>query len=464
MAQDHWTIDDAAQTLRERFRGDLLRQGDEDYDEVRTIWNAMIDRKPGLIARPTGAADVVTAVDFARENDRVTAVKGGGHSVAGNAVCDGGLMIDLSNMNDVRVDPTAHTVRVGPGATLGDMDHETQAFSLAAPGGVVSTTGVAGLTLGGGFGWLARKYGLAIDNLRSVDVVTADGKIVSASTDENGDLFWAVRGGSGNFGVVTSFEFDLHEVGPEILFGPVVYPYEDAPDVLRHYREFARNVPNECCIWADSMTAPPLPFLPEDIHGTTVLVLMQSYAGDLEEGENVLEPLREHGDPIADAVAPIPYTAAQSTFDDLLTPGARNYWKSHNYTELTDKTLDTIVEYIERLPTPQSEILIHQVGGAINDVASDATAYPHRDAEFIVTPSARWEDPTKDDECIAWVRECHDALANDATGGTYVNFEGEREGQEQNAYGENYDRLVELKNKYDPMNLFRMNQNVEPTV
>ncbi|WP_368411892.1 FAD-binding oxidoreductase [Haladaptatus halobius] len=287
---------------------------------------------------------------------------------------------------------------------------------------------------------------------------------MTASTDENADLFWAIRGGSGNFGVVTSFEFGLHEVGSEILFGPVVYPYEDAPDVLRHYREFARNVPNECCIWADSMTAPPLPFLPEDIHGTTVLVLMQSYAGDPKEGENVLEPLREHGDPIADAVAPIPYTAAQSTFDDLLTPGARNYWKSHNYTELTDKTLDTIVEYIERLPTPQSEILIHQVGGAINDVASDATAYPHRDAEFIVTPSARWEDPTKDDECIAWVRECHDALANDATGGTYVNFEGEREGQEQNAYGENYDRLVELKNKYDPMNLFQMNQNVKPTV
>lgn len=353
------------------------------------------------------------------------------------------------------------TVRAGPGATLGD--HETQAFGLATPGGVVSTTGVAGLTLSGGFGWLSRKYGLAIDNLRSVDVVTPDGELRTVSENEKADLFWAIRGGSGNFGIVTSFEFDLHEVGPEVLFGPVVYPYEDASDVLRHYRDFARDAPPECCVWADSMTAPPLPFLPEDVHGSTVLVLMQSYAGDIEESENVLEPLRECGNPIADVVAPIPYTAAQSTFDDLVTPGARNYWKSHNYTELTDETLDTIVKYAERLPTPQSEILVHHVGGAINDVAPDATAYPHRDAEFIVTPSVRWEDPTKDAEYLEWVRECHDALADEATGGTYVNFEGEREGHEQNAYGKNYDRLVELKNEYDPTNLFRMNQNVKPS-
>ena len=464
MAQDQWTIDDGARIFRERFRGEVLQQGDAGYDEARTVWNAMIDRRPGLIARPTGPADVMTAVDFARENDVLVAVKGGGHNIAGNAVSESGLMIDLAEMDTVRVDPTEQTARVGPGATLGDMDHETQAFGLATPGGVVSTTGVAGLTLGGGFGWLSRKHGLAVDNLRSVDVVTADGQAMTASEDEHADLFWGLRGGSGNFGIVTSFEFDLHEVGPEVLFGPTVYRYEDARDVLRHYREFARDAPRECCVWADSLTAPPLPFLPEAFHGTKVLSAMQFYAGDLEEGEDVLRPLREYGDPIADAVAPTRYTAAQRILDDLYADGARNYWKAHNFTELTDETIDTIVEYGERLPTPQSDILIHQVGGAINDVATDATAYPHRDTEFVVTPGARWEDPTKDEEYIGWVRECHDALAEDATGGTYVNFEGDRHGREQNAYGENYDRLVELKNEYDPTNLFRMNQNIEPTV
>jgi FAD/FMN-containing dehydrogenase len=462
MAPDQWTVGDGARVFRDRFRGDLLQRDDGDYDEVRAVWNAMIDREPGLIARPTGAADVVTAVDFARENDVLVAVKGGGHNIAGNAVCDDGLTIDLSGIDDVRVDPTERTVRVGAGATLGDLDHETQAFGLATPGGVVSTTGVAGLTLGGGLGWLSREYGLAIDNLRSADVVTADGEVVTASEDEHEDLFWAIRGGGGNFGIVTSFEFDLHEVGPEVLFGPTVYSYEDASDVLRRYREFAHDAPRECCVWVDSVAAPPLPFLPEDVHGTLVLLVVQFYAGDLEEGEEVLEPLREYGDPIADAVAPTHYTEAQSRLDDLYGEGARNYWKAHNFTELSDGAIDTIVEYSERAPTPQSEVLIHQVGGAVNDVPSEATAYPHRDTEFIVTVGARWEDPSKDDDCMEWVRGGFDALADEATGGTYVNFEGEREGRERNVYGENYDRLVELKNEYDPTNLFRMNQNVEP--
>ena len=461
--RDRTINETATQTFRERFRGEVLQEEDGGYDEAREVWNAMIDRHPALIARPTGAADVMTAVAFAHENDVLLSVKGGGHNIAGKAVADGGLMLDLSEMNDVRVDPETQTVRVGPGATLGDMDHETQAFGLAVPGGVVSTTGVAGLTLGGGFGWLSRKYGLAIDNLRSVDIVTADGELRHASDNQNEDLFWGIRGGSGNFGVVTSFEFDLHEVGPEVLFGPTVYRYDDAPDVLRHYREFTRDAPQECCVWVDSLTAPPLPFLPKDAHGTRVLTVMQFYTGELEEGEEVLRPLREYGTPIADAVAPTLYAAAQSMLDDLYAKGARNYWKAHNFTELTDETLDTIVEYGERLPTPESDILLHQVGGAINDVAPDATAYPHRDTEFIVTPGARWEDPTNDEECIAWIRECHDALADDATGGTYVNFEGESEGRERNAYGENFDRLVEVKNEWDPENRFRMNQNIEPS-
>jgi FAD/FMN-containing dehydrogenase len=461
--RDQTINETATQTFRKRFRGELLREDDEGYDEAREVWNAMIDRYPALIARPTGAADVMTAVAFANENAILLSMKGGGHNIAGKAVADGGLMLDLSEMDNVHVDPEARTARVGPGATLGDMDHETQAFGLAAPGGVISTTGVAGLTLGGGFGWLSRKYGLAVDNLRSVDIVTADGELRHASEDQNEGLFWGIRGGSSNFGIITSFEFNLYEVGPEVLFGPTVYRYDDAPDVLRHYQEVARNAPQECCVWVDSLTAPPLPFLPEEFHGTRVLSVVQFYVGDLEEGEEVLRPLREYGDPIADAVAPIPYTAAQSMLDGLNAKGARNYWKSHNFTELTDTTLDAIVEYGERLPTPQSDILIHQVGGAINDVVSDATAYPHRDTEFIVTPGARWEDPTNDDECIAWVRECHDALADEATGGTYVNFEGDREGRERSAYGENYDRLVEVKTEWDPGNLFRTNQNVEPS-
>ncbi|MDL5363342.1 FAD-binding oxidoreductase [Halalkalicoccus sp. NIPERK01] len=450
------------ETLSQGIHGGVLRPGGDGYDDARTIWNAMIDRKPAIIVRPTGAADVITAVDFAREHDLPLAVKGGGHNVAGSAVCDDGLMIDLSPMSSVRVDPAAQIARVGPGATMADLDHEAQAFGLATPGGVISTTGVAGITLGGGLGWLSRKYGLTVDNLRSVDVVTVDGEVITASEDENVDLFWAIRGGGGNFGIVTSFEFDLHEIGRNVLFGPIVYPYEDAPDVLAHYQEFTRDAPRDCCVWANSVAAPPLPFLPDDVHGTTVLILVLFYTGDLEKGKTVLEPLREYGDPIADAVAPTRYTEAQRMLDDLYVEGARNYWKAPNFTECTEKTIDTITEYADRFPTPYSEILIHQVGGAVNDVKSDATAYPHRDTEFIVTVAARWEDPARDDECIAWVRECHDALADGATGGTYANFEGDREGREQNAYGENYDRLAELKSKYDPKNVFRLNQNVKP--
>ncbi|WP_336343914.1 FAD-binding oxidoreductase [Halalkalicoccus ordinarius] len=452
------------ETLTRGIHGEVLLPGDDGYDEARSIWNGMIDRNPAVIVRPTGAADVMSAVGFARGHHLPLAVKGGGHNVAGNAVRDDGLLIDLALMNSVRVDPAARTARVGPGATMADLDHETQAFGLATPGGVVSTTGVAGLTLGGGMGWLSREYGLAIDNLRSVDLVTAEGESVHASEDENPDLFWAIRGGSGNFGVVTLFEFALHEVGPEVLFGPIVHPYEDAPDVLARYREFAEDAPRECCVWVNSVPAPPLPFLPEEIHGTTVLVLVACYAGDLETGETVLEPLREYGDPIADAVAPTPYVDAQRMLDDLYGAGARNYWKAANFTALSERTIDTMVEYAERLPTPYSEILVHQVGGAVNDVASDATAYPHRDAEFVVTVAARWEEPTEDDECVAWVRECHDALAREGTGGTYVNFEGDREGRERNAYGENYDRLAEVKAEYDPENVFRTTQNVKPAV
>jgi FAD/FMN-containing dehydrogenase len=447
-----------------RLRGELIQSQNEGYDEVRAIWNATIDKRPSLIVRCAGVADVIEAVRFARENNLLVAVRGGGHNIAGTAVCDEGLMIDLSPMRAIHVDPGAHTAHVQGGATFADVDHETQAFGLAVPNGVVSTTGVGGLTLGGGFGRLSRKYGLTADNLLSAEVVTADGALVTASANENSDLFWGIRGGGGNFGIVTSFEFKLHEVGPEVLFGPIVYRLEDAAEVLRNYRDFATSAPYECSIWADFLTAPPLPFLPEAVRGTKVLFVAPFYAGNLQDGEEILRPLREYGEPIADAVAAMPYVAAQRAIDDLYAKGSRNYWKSHNFTELSDAALDTIVEYARMLPTPQSDILISHLGGVINDVAAEKTAYPHRDIAFVVTPGGRWEDPAQDDAPIAWVRECFKALAVHATGLSYVNFIAEGAGREREAFGPNYDRLVELKNKYDPTNLFRLNQNITPTV
>lgn len=452
----------AIETFQGKLHGELITPDNERYDEVRTIWNAMIDKQPGLIALCLGVADVIEAVNFAREHELLLAVRGGGHNVAGHAVCEGGLMVDLSLMNAVQVDPETQTTVVQGGATFADVDHETQAFGLAVPNGVVSTTGVGGLTLGGGFGRLSRKYGLTADNLRSANVITADGNLITTSAEKNPDLFWGIRGGGGNFGIVTAFEFDLHKVGPDVLFGPIVYRLEDAPEILRNYRDFAMNAPYACSVWADFLMAPPLPFLPEAVHGTKVLFIAPFYAGDLQEGESLLKPLREFGDPIGDGVARIPYLAAQRALDGLYAKGFRNYWKSHNFVDLSDAALDTIVERAGSLPTPQSDILISHLGGVINEIPPDGTAYPHRDIEFVVTPGGRWKDPTQDAETIAWVRESHDALTAYATGRTYINFIAEESGREQEAFGPNYDRLVRLKNKYDPKNLFRLNQNITP--
>lgn len=448
--------------LERRLDGRLIRPADPNYDDARSIWNAMIDRRPALVVRCAGVGDVVAAVNFARDQGLEVAVRGGGHNVAGTAVTDGGVMIDLSVMNAVEVDPKSRTARVEGGALLADLDRATQAFGLATPGGVVSTTGVGGLTLGGGFGWLARKHGLTIDNLLAAEVVTASGAVLTASAHEHPDLFWGLRGGAGNFGVVTSFVFQLHEVGPEVLFGPTVYRLEDAHEVLAHYREFALAAPPACCVWADLLTAPPLPFLPEQYHGTKALLLMQCFAGDLREGERVLAPLRGFGHAIGDAVAPTPYVEAQSRLDAVYPKGARNYWKTHNFSDLTGPVIGGLIEMAAGLPTPQSDILISQVGGAINDVAPEATAYPHRDAEFVLCPGARWTDPADDARCVAWVRDGMDRLAAHSCGGAYVNFITEADGGQRAAFGSNYDRLVELKTGYDPDNLFRHNQNVRP--
>ena len=452
--------DDDRSQLEEALHGDLLLPGSEAYEESRTIWNAMIDKKPGMVIRCTGAADVRTAVKFASDHRLRLAVRGAGHNIAGSAVCDDGLMIDLSHLRSVHVDPGAKTARVEPGATLGDIDHETQAHGLALPVGINSTTGIAGLTLGGGFGWISRKYGLTIDNLRSADVVTADGNLVRADESNHSDLFWALRGGGGNFGVVTSFEFDLQPVGPMVTSGLIVYPFDQGTDVLRHYRDQVKNMSEDLSVWTVLRKAPPLPFLPEEWHGREVVILAACYAGDMAKGEEELKPLREFGKPIADVIGPHPFKGWQAAFDPLLTPGARNYWKSHNFLEMSDALIDVVLQYAGDLPSDLSEIFFGSLGGAVNRVPADATAYPHRDVNYVMNVHTRWEETGQDEACVAWAREFFQATGKHATGGVYVNFIPEDEDRVANAYGDNYDRLKKVKDKYDPANLFRSNQNI----
>ena len=421
--------EDAVADLEATLRGDLVRPGDDEYDDARTVYNAMIDRKPGVVVRPRGAADVVAAVDFARENDRLIAVKGGGHNVAGNAVCDDGLLIDFVHMSSVRVDLSERRVRVGPGARLGDVDHETAPFGLVAPSGVDPDTGVAGLTLGGGFGYICRKHGLTIDNLRAVDLVTADGELVHASDTENPELFWGIRGGGGNFGVVTSFEFALHELS-SVLAGLIIYAGTDARAAVRHWWEVASRAPDELSVWLNFSTAGPEPFIPEAYHGERVVSVIPIYAGDPEEGEAVIAPLREFGDPIADTVDVHRFVDWQRAFEDAYPPGERYYWKSHNFASPSTEALDRITEYALSPPTPETRVSVTHLGGAVNRVQPDATAYPHRDADFLVNITTRWGDPAQDDACIAWTREYFDALTPHATGGTYVNLISDQGGEE----------------------------------
>jgi FAD/FMN-containing dehydrogenase len=459
-------IPEAALTaFSEGLRGRVAVPGSADYEQGRPIWNAMIERRPALFARCAGAADVMRSVHFAREQGLPLAVRGGGHNIAGNALCDGGLVIDLSPMKSVRIDAGARLARVEPGVTLGEFDREAQAFGLATPLGINSTTGVAGLTLGGGFGWLSRKFGLSIDNLVSADVVTADGALLKANASENTDLFWGVRGGGGNFGIVTSFEFRLHEVGPNVLSGLIVHPLDDASKVLRFYRSFIADTPDDFVCWFVLRKAPPLPFLPPQWHGKEILALAVCYAGKIEDGERVAKPLRAFGNPIADVIAPHPYVAWQTILDPLLTPGARNYWKSHDFREPSDGLIDVLIEHARKIPDPQTEIAFAQLGGAVARVPHGATAYTHRDGQFVLNVHGRWDDPAKDAQCVGWARELFNAAAPFATGGAYVNFlTQDEQDRVRAAYGDNYDRLVALKNKYDPGNLFRVNQNIAPTL
>ena len=449
--------------LKAGIKGEILLPSDGAYEDARKIWNAMIDKRPAVIARCATTSDVVRGVNFARDNGLLLAVRGGGHNIAGNAMCDDGLVIDFSKMKAARVDPAERRVTIEGGATLADLDAATQAHGLATPVGINSTTGIAGLTLGGGFGWLSRKYGMTVDNLESAEVVTAAGEVVRASATEHPDLYWALRGGGGNFGVVTRFEFRLHPVGPDVLSGLIVYPISEAKSVLQQYREFLAKAPDELSVWTVLRKAPPLPFLPETVHGKGIIALALIYAGDPKEGEPLIKPLRKFGTPLGEHVGVQPYVAWQQAFDPLLTAGARNYWKSHNFSTLKDGLLDAVIAYVGKLPSPQCEIFFGAIGGATTRPAPDSAAYAHRDAKFVMNVHGRWEDPADDKLCIGWARDYFNASAPFASGGVYVNFLTADEGDRvRSAYGPNYDRLAQVKRKYDPDNLFRMNQNIEP--
>lgn len=449
--------------LRSKVKGRIVLPGDPSYDEDREIWNAMIDRRPAVIVQCAEADDVTHAISFARENGLEISIRGAGHNIAGNALCDNGLMIDFSNMKNVRVDAAKRRAYVEPGATLADFDAAVQKHGLATPVGINSTTGISGLTLGGGFGWLTRKYGMTIDNLVSADVVAADGKKMRAGENENADLFWAIRGGGGNFGVVTRYEFKLHPVGTEILAGLLVFPFKQAKQVLTQYREFIESAPEDLSVWVVLRQSPPLPFLPEYVHGKEVVILAIFYAGDVNQGKKLIEPLRHFGDPHGEHIGAQPYTEWQKAFDPLLTPGARNYWKSHNLIVLNDGVMDTMIEFAGKLPSPQCEIFIGLLAGAANRVPADSMAYAHRDAKFALNVHGRWDQAADDERCIAWAREFFESSAPYASGTVYVNFMTKDEVDRiAAAYGSNYDRLVQIKRKYDPENVFHLNQNIKP--
>jgi FAD binding domain-containing protein/berberine-like enzyme len=448
----------AIDKLASQFRGELVTAADRGYDAARRVWNAMVDKRPALIARCNAAADVAGCVRFAREHDLLVSVRGGGHSAGGRAVCQGGLMIDLSPMKDVRVDPTRRTAIAQPGVKLGEFDQAAQAFGLATTSGVASDTGIAGLTLGGGYGWLDGKYGLACDNLVSVEIVTADGRLVTASGVENPDLFWGVRGAGANFGVVTSFEFQLHSVGP-VLAGLVLYPIDRGRETLRLFHEFSAACPDEVSTVGLLLSTPD---------GTPAVGIAACYTGPLDEGERILKPVRTLGSPIADLFAARSYTETQSLFDQNWVPGQFNYWKTSLMRAPSETTIEVLLDQARRRPTQNCIIYLQQLHGAASRVPASDTAFPHRFDHYDCGPWAIWQDSADTERCIRWARESWDALRPSYEPSAYVNavddVSGDDEDRVKSAYGSNYHRLVSLKSKYDPTNLFRLNANIWPTM
>lgn len=458
--------DSIVQAFKSSLRGELLLPSDDGYDAARKIYNAMIDKRPAMIARCAGAADVITCVNFAREHHLLVSVRGGGHNVAGKAVCDDGLMIDLSRMKGIRVDPIRRTVRAEPGLTWGELNDDLQIFGLAATGAYVSTTGISGLTLGGGLGWLVRKHGLTVDNLLSADIVTADGRLLIASATENEDLFWCVRGGGGNFGIVASFEFKIHPAGT-VLAGLVIHPLARAREALQFWREYEATAPEELTAAALLFNFPDDPSGPEILRGAPVVAMGGVYAGPLEAGEKALRPLRDYGPPAADIFQPMPYSAAQKMADFLWPPDFYNYWKSSFLTGCSDGAIDIMLDFFARAPSPRTVVVIeHNGDGAMSRVAELETAVGHRTWPYNLLLTSIWSDARDSEVNIRWTREFWDAMQPFMADAVYVNYLGE-EGEERirSAYGvAKYERLVALKKKYDPTNLFRLNQNIGPAM
>jgi hypothetical protein len=456
----------ATDELRARVRGRLVRRGDERYDERRKVWNGMIVRNPALIVECTGTADVIAAVNFARDRILPISVRGGGHNVAGTAISDGGVVIDLSRMNNVRVDPLRKTARVGGGATLGQVDHETQAFALAVPAGLMSRTGIAGLSLHGGLGALTRHYGLTCDNLIGADVITAEGRVLVVDKQNHPDLLWALRGGGGNFGVVTSFEFRLHPVGPEVWMAIVMYPVEKAPGVLRFFREHMAQAPDELMALAVFWNTPPEEPMPEGARNVPAIILFACYSGPFDLGESAIQPLREIDTPLADLSGPMPFLAAQQLFDPDYPDNRRYYWKSIYLRNLDDTVIDALRRHASRRPSPISSLDIWALGGAMNRVAASESAFARRDAPFLLGIESNWDDSAQDEVNVAWAREVYqDMQSRFPTAGAYLNFAGfaeEGEALLKMSFDRNYARLQEIKAKYDPSNLFRSNLNITP--
>lgn len=455
--------DSVVSTLNDHFGERCLLPGDDEYGEAIEIWNGMIEKYPSIVVRCQNTDDVVAALNAAKQDDLPFSVKAGGHSAAGKALRDDGMVIDLGPMDRVEVDANAKTAVVGPGARWGDFDTATQEHGLATTGGVDSRTGVAGLTLGGGIGWLARSFGLACDNLRRVEVVTASGEIVTASPDEHSDLFWAVRGGGGNFGIVTEFEFQLHDVGPEVLVAQAFHPFGEAVDLLSFYRDFMDGAPDEVGCYAFILPIPPVEPFPEEYHGKTAAALIGCYSGDIDEGEAAFEPVVSHGDPIVSFAQPMPYTEFQQSFDDGYPNGERFYGKSAFIEGISDELIHDLVDVTDPLPGPMTGVFFECMGGAVADVDANETAFPHRDAPYNLAVTCGWSDPTRDEEIMSWAERFEDTIIPYSTGGVYVNYLDRNDDDKmRGAYRGNYDRLIEVKRRWDPDNRFDANPHLIP--
>jgi FAD/FMN-containing dehydrogenase len=454
-----------ADSLRAKVRGPVITPADPGYDEARSIWNAMIDKRPAAIVRCTGTADIIDSLNIARDAGVPLSIRAGGHNIGGTALVDDGVVIDVSHLRGVHVDLGNETVRTQPGVLLGDIDRETQAFGRVVPSGFVSQTGLSGLTLGGGFGWLTRRWGLTSDHLVSADVVTAEGELVRASESENADLFWGLRGGGGNFGIVSSFEYKMQKMGPMVVAGMVAHPMSDADKVISFYREFSEQAPDELCVVLLLRIAPPAPFLPTEIHGKPIAAMVTCYSGSVEDGEKAVRPLKEFGAPVADTVVPKPFAVHQAALDGTQPPGRYYYWKSDFLPGVSDAAQQTIQETTSELPSPESAFIVFQLGGEAARMDDGMSAAANRDAPYINNIAASCIDPGKIDACKTWARDTWSAMRQHSTKTVYVNFLTEDEGDDRTleAYGpEKHARLGELKRKYDPKNIFRTNRNIRP--